>query len=256
MKHCEQCNAPLQAVGINASRQRFCSRSCFSKWRRNEPVHEGVCALCDKSFTLTRSCLEARTRRRQCLTTCPRCSVGGAANGRWKGGHRHWSPGRFGRDKDGLSWKTQRRLAWERAGNKCENPKCTSGPLRRLPDVHHKIPYRISQSHALDNLICYCQKCHLEEEARCQEVWGGQLVLHTATSRTPRLRAKSPKCSVCGEYRSGLGPGRSLNQGAVGTCGCTRKNARSLKTTGRSIKEIAAEVGVSERTIYYWFTPR
>jgi hypothetical protein len=37
------------------------------------------------------------------------------------------------------------------------------------------VPYRVSQSHALDNLICLCQKCHLTEEAKVQDQWGGQL---------------------------------------------------------------------------------
>lgn len=37
---------------------------------------------------------------------------------------------------------------------------------KRKPDVHHIIPFRISRSHSLDNLICLCKPCHSKEEAK------------------------------------------------------------------------------------------
>jgi 5-methylcytosine-specific restriction endonuclease McrA len=66
--------------------------------------------------------------------------------------------GKYGRDKDGLSWKVQRKLAWERDDYTCQ--ECGRKEEGWKPDVHHKIPYRISGSHALDNLICYCRSCY------------------------------------------------------------------------------------------------
>jgi 5-methylcytosine-specific restriction endonuclease McrA len=76
----------------------------------------------------------------------------------WKGGMSYWMPGRFGKDINGLSWKKQRRLAWERDSYKCR--RCGRGGVIVKPCVHHVIPYRISKSHSLENLICLCKKCH------------------------------------------------------------------------------------------------
>jgi DNA-binding XRE family transcriptional regulator len=47
-----------------------------------------------------------------------------------------------------------------------------------------------SLSHALSNLICLCQSCHLKEEARVQEKWGGQLM---APRPKKQLKAKKLK---------------------------------------------------------------
>ena len=80
-----------------------------------------------------------------------------------------WSPGRFGRDKDGLSWKVQRRLAWERDKFTCQ--ECGKHKDGWKPDVHHISPFRVSQSHALENLRCLCKKCHRNEDARVQALW-------------------------------------------------------------------------------------
>lgn len=76
----------------------------------------------------------------------------------WKGGHRYYVEGKHGRDKDGLSWKQQRLKAWERDDYTCQH--CGKVQEGWRPDVHHKIPYRISGSHALENLTCLCRSCH------------------------------------------------------------------------------------------------
>lgn len=81
----------------------------------------------------------------------------GKDNPAWKGGSAYWIKGRFGRDKDNLSWKIQRKLCWKR-----DNYTCRMCGVKTdiIPDCHHKIPYRISQSHALSNLISLCKSHH------------------------------------------------------------------------------------------------
>lgn len=95
----------------------------------------------------------------------------GDKNPAWKGGHKYWQAGKYGRDKDGLSWKQQRQLTWERDFYTCQHcGKCCES---WKPDVHHRVPYRLSFSHALKNLICLCRRCHKKEEAKIKELWGG-----------------------------------------------------------------------------------
>jgi hypothetical protein len=91
-------------------------------------------------------------------------NLSGSRNHLWKGGHKYYLEGRHGRDKDGLSWKIQRKLAWERDGLKCV--ECGKKSEFRRPDVHHVVPYRISKSHALDNLKSLCKRCHKKEDLK------------------------------------------------------------------------------------------
>lgn len=160
--------------------------------------------------------------------SCASANRVGDSNPNWRGGHSHWSPGRFGRDKDGLSWKTQRNLAWERDNFSCRH--CDK-PRRRNPDVHHISPFRVSQSHALENLICLCQSCHLTEEAKVQEVWGGQAL-------RPREQAKSrPTCDSCGHKRK-------LRGGVCWTCLTLsrQEEAVKLRDQGLTLRAIAKEM--------------
>ena len=121
-------------------------------------------------------------RRSQTCRSCASDRMSGPNSPSWKGGHQQWSPGRYGKDKNGLSWKVQRRLAWERDKFECQH---CGEKKNRKPDVHHIKPWMNSLSHALDNLICLCQSCHLKEEAKVQEVWGGALVVTGPSVKKP-----------------------------------------------------------------------
>jgi hypothetical protein len=169
--------------------------------------------------------------------------MSGEQHPNWKGGHRHWVPGRFGKDKDGLSWKIQRRLAWERDKDTCQ--ECGKKGKRR-PDVHHIVPYRISLSHALDNLRCLCKKCHITIEATCHEKWGGQLVLQT------QEREEKKKCTKCGTKKS-----TQLVEGICYPCRqkilcdgiiTTLENDASLRAA--SVRTLAKHFGTSHSTIF------
>lgn len=150
-------------------RQRiFCSDACKRKVRYARTL-EVVCSFCGVPYFISKNGLEQQRLRdiKPCCRKCqakrtPPPSPSGEHSPTWKGGHRYWLVGRFGKDKDGLSWKQQRRLAWERDNYTCQH--CHQRKNRN-PDVHHIIPWRKSQSHALNNLICLCQSCHLKEEA-------------------------------------------------------------------------------------------
>ena len=152
IKFCEYCSKEFESRNKSG---RFCSRKCM-------PSQQIItlslsCPNCKKS----RNILDLKSHYHSRI--CKECSaLSGEESPTWKGGYKYWSPGRFGKDKDGLSWKTQRRLAWGRDNYECQHCHIKGS---RNPDVHHIIPWRISNSHKLTNLVCLCQKCHMTEEA-------------------------------------------------------------------------------------------
>src|SRR5574343_1227605 len=185
MKICERCGAEHQTRS-----DRFCSRKCMSASRPSRMLKptEVTCPICKRTRIIKlASGLRGRERRcRECVSDIH----SGQGNARWRGGHAHWSPGRFGKDAGGRSWVAQRRLAWERDNYTCQH--CHERKNRN-PDVHHIDPWMNSHSHALDNLICLCQKCHMKLEATIQEKWGGQ----RCENGTLHLKVR-PSCKVCG----------------------------------------------------------
>lgn len=134
------------------------------------PRIEKICADCGKRYTgnaYKPSRCKGCAQRLRAVKGHENRSQEGSLNPMWRGGHRHWQEGKLGRDKEGLSWKRQRRLTWERDEFQCQWPGCSwlgaDEPYKR-PHVHHKIPYALSRSHALSNLICYCPSHHRQAE--------------------------------------------------------------------------------------------
>lgn len=198
--------------------RRFCSRRCNGAFNRSRKVMV-TCPTCGK----TREITEGGARKSKSCASCASDRLSGAGSGTWKGGHHHWSPGRYGRDQDGLSWKVQRRLAWERDNETCQHCKTKKN---RKPDVHHIIPFRVSLSHALDNLLCLCQSCHLIEEAKVQEKWGGQLAYPEPVRPLVSCRSRRGV-----EVRQKIG---------------------SLIDAGNSYKEIASAMGMKLKLAEYY----
>ena len=251
---CKECGLPL----LGKSSQMFCSRSCGDTFRLKQIVLKGECSTCGRSYELTRGAVEGRTRRGRItgnLTICSDCCTSGPCNPNWKGGHKHWSLGRFGRDKDGLSWKVQRRLAWERDDFTCQH---CGKKKNRKPDVHHIEPWMNSQSHALSNLICLCQSCHLKEEAKVQEKWGGQFFKRPVNEKKPKRQKvmvkEEPIQQVKKEFNF-CNCGKVLRHALI--CNTCKRNqnkqlVKDLRMLGKLPHTISQEVGVSIRTVHYW----
>lgn len=167
-RNCDRCGVEYSS---KHKKSRFCCKNCKSYWWGAQIV-ERICPTCGATSSHSAAALRIFATARQ--ITCALCvNRSGSNNPRWKGGHRHYSKGRHGKDKNGLSWKVQRRLAWERDNFTCQH--CGKKDEKRKPDVHHKVPWCNSLSHDLENLICLCRSCHSKEDAKCHEQWGGQL---------------------------------------------------------------------------------
>lgn len=247
----------------------FCGVDCYKKWHYREKYQkEHTCSRCGLKYV------------GDCRTTVPVCRScqsllvkrgSGPDSPTWKGGHRFWQAGKLGRDKNGFSWKSQRKLAWERDHYTCQ--ECGEHREGWKPHVHHISPYRISFSHALENLICLCNSCHKKAEAQIKELWGGKS-LGGLMGRVVRV-----SCRVCGSV------GKKLDSGLCEFCGgetqptygcvecgnlrrkkvkgsdicfvCQRHRhdipkAKLLREQGVSYEEIAIKFGVTHKAVWRW----
>ena len=227
MKICEKCGKTHETRS-----KRFCSRKCMWNARPSKKTKlvEVICPICGE-LRILKLQNEMKPPSNRCFTCFSNESVG-SHHPRWRGGHRHWSPGRYGKDKNGLSWKIQRKLAWERDNFECQH--CHEKKTRK-PDVHHINPWMNSQSHALDNLICLCQSFHLKEEAKVHEVWGGQLIEKTQMIK----KDKKPRCSC----------GHGWLLGNKGLCMACWKPILIEEAKNSSIRGIALKFELSYHTV-------
>ena len=219
---------------------KFCNKTCKRRWHSKKKT-EVTCPCCMVTRVLSYD--SARANKSGVCSSCATDRFIGEGNPRWKGGQK-WIQGRFGRDPNGLSWKVQRKLAWERDDYTCR--RCGKAENGWRPDVHHVAPYRVSRSHTLDNLICLCRKCHLQAEPQVQGAWGG------ATFKSTRLRTK-PYCTECDRPIQGTPYTQS------GACLCRIckgrfliSRAQGLRQDGVSITEIARMLGVSYMGASYY----
>lgn len=225
------------------SKKKFCSKLCYCRWRyRNDPRFLRVCGDCGVQFRSSRTLEYYRCR--SCLSKIVMSSRNqeGILNPAWRGGSRGWQSGKLGRDKNGLSWKVQRRLAWERDQYTCQD--CGKHCLGWKPHVHHIKPYRLSFSHALGNLRCLCNRCHKREEARVKELWGGQ-DLGGGLGREKRV-----PCLGCGSVRR-----KKIKEGYCSFCSRNRfdiPKARELRFQGLGYEAIGVELGVSAAAVWKW----
>lgn len=61
-----------------------------------------------------------------------------------------------------IEWLAIRQIILERDLFTCQS--CGKNHHETLLDVHHKIPFRISEDNSLRNLITLCRSCHMKEE--------------------------------------------------------------------------------------------
>ena len=177
---CPECGKiyKVHPVRLRHGRQTTCSRQC--SYARRARVHfdsaahtELICAICHapvKRYLY-------KTKRVKWVSTCSRICKGKAQTAGliehnpkpYVRGPRHalWSGGQI--SNYGRGWKAVKRAARLRDNYTCRRCGITERPGQPRLQVHHVIPFREFKdsriANRLDNLICYCGKCHATVEA-------------------------------------------------------------------------------------------
>jgi 5-methylcytosine-specific restriction endonuclease McrA len=140
---------------------RYCSRPCYAKGRWGEAhVTTRDCVICKTPFLARisdyKTCCgpACRSQRRSEANRGERCHF-------WRGG----AAAPYNEE-----WQFIRKQALARDGKAC----VLCGSKNRV-NVHHVVPYRYSQSHALTNLITLCRSCHSREELKVNPAFAAAL---------------------------------------------------------------------------------
>ena len=105
-----------------------------------------ICPICGKEFQRWKS-QEERKDRSGILYCSRECQFKSLDRG-----HNHKIYGR--------NWRRIRKEVLKRDG------KCMHCGTTKKLEVHHIIPFRISKSNSMNNLIVLCKSCHTREDAR------------------------------------------------------------------------------------------
>ena len=145
---CKWCNKEFETTpSRRIYENKFCCISHQISWRNTQNVKVRTtrkCTNCGNDIII--NCNQRLNASHHfCNKKCEmewRC---GSNHPRWHGGYSH---------DYGRGWDEQRRLVIERDKH-CKN----CGRENNL-DVHHIIPFQLSKSNKLDNLITLCKSCH------------------------------------------------------------------------------------------------
>lgn len=138
---CRQCGKTFYPASGNKS-GAYCSRQCYDASRMKG--EERDCAACGKRFYLSR--WEIEQGRRNCSWEC----------GRISNGQSHFIHGKAIRYRD-AEFRANREILKFQQDGKCAF--CGVKPEAEL-HCHHIVPYRVSKSHNLGNLVMLCASCH------------------------------------------------------------------------------------------------
>ncbi len=148
----------------------FCNKRCHGDWRslnqtgENHPKHTKFktnCSNCNRGI-VRKNCEKERSKYFFCCVKC---------NGEWKsknlvGDKIYNYIGGVDNRYYGPNWIQQRKQVRIRDNYTCQKCGITKEEKGKNPDVHHIIPFRnfgvekYIEANNLNNLICYCNKCH------------------------------------------------------------------------------------------------
>ena len=171
---CTYCGKEMQMQPYRILEHNFCSNSCRGRygldirWPNGAETATVTCAYCGRQKTIKKWEIENRRKRGQDKFFCDRACFGkwksrewgGSNNPSWRGGHKNYY---------GPNWKRQKRQARARDNYTCQKCGISEKELNRLLEVHHIIRFADfgedwKSANALDNLTCYCRKCHMDIE--------------------------------------------------------------------------------------------
>lgn len=172
---CDNCGKPIEFTPclLKEFKHHFCNKECYDEWQRqNTPsgadhprwthiiVH---CAHCNAPLERKPSKV-AMYKNQFCNQECrgrwQSKNHTGANNSAWRGGYEPYY---------GPNWREQRRLARKRDNYTCQLCGLKEYEHATELHVHHIIPFSDfdgdwESANELDNLITFCQVCHLYVE--------------------------------------------------------------------------------------------
>lgn len=181
---CEECGKKFERFQHHAESHahQFCSQKCHGLWRGKQWQGENhprwnpdrpiiKCDQCGKEFRAAPNQVDRNEHNfccRKCYEVWSSLNLCGENHHSWKGGTL---------DYYGPNWHAQVRRARKRDGNRCRNCGKTTKQNGRAMDVHHIVPFRefgyvrnendnYKKANHLSNLICLCQQCHAQAEAK------------------------------------------------------------------------------------------
>lgn len=171
---CEHCREPFYRR--EGEPRRYCSSACYYRARWGGHRLQRNCSVCGECFTTPRSTDRRTCGRRQCVSEAIGRANRGPRSTFWRGGRTAPYVG---------EWRRERKRALRRDGHRCR--ACRS---RTRPSVHHIVPYRYSQSHALSNLVTLCPSCHGRAEMAINPAVRAALALGRAKRAAALERAR------------------------------------------------------------------
>ena len=124
-----------------SNQQKYCSIKCLSESQKRKHLTR-TCRHCGKEFEIYASALKTNASSNFCSTEC----------------YHTWMSDDEYTNGRGSRWKTKSREVRERTPF-C----CLCGRTQKL-EVHHIIPYRLTQDNSQQNLVPLCKRCHTRFE--------------------------------------------------------------------------------------------
>ena len=166
IKHCTNCNKEIiiKTTQRKNNKNYFCNKQCEFEWKKgkNHPRYNRKminCDYCNKEYEIKNYLLKKHTNHFcsfECEQNWMKENWREEGHPRWKGGINLYY------DVTSKEWRNKRLEILSRDKFTCQYcGKKLDECDNLLFDIHHIIPYRLSQSNNSRNLITLCRKCHL-----------------------------------------------------------------------------------------------
>lgn len=160
--YCLYCGKEITISAWQKGRKKFCSTACSNRYyRKDQPANnrkdpiERNCEICGKKIYSIPSNHDVKYCSKKCFFHAKKLMTG-EKSPRWQGGKSYYA--------DIPNWEELAHAARKRDHLRCTkchiSNKASIRIYRKGLEVHHIIPYRISQDNSLDNLKTLCVKCH------------------------------------------------------------------------------------------------
>lgn len=147
--NCEVCN---KVIAKRDKGTKFCSQKCY----RINNTQIRKCKLCENEFKVN-ICVIKRGKNagKFCSQKCVNAYRINDKNPNWRGGII------YNLKKKNKELKKLRPIIRNKYNYTCQ--KCGDNKTGIILDVHHIIPYRLTQDNSLINLTLLCHPCHMKE---------------------------------------------------------------------------------------------